>query len=140
MAVYCLSSALAPDQLPLSTAKHLNQTPRDVASALRKWVPGDAFSERLLAFASSPDMQTLADFRNTLAHRGVLSRHHRLSNAVALPSTLPSNPKALAVDFNYNANISPSTTAMHAGWASKTCSAVATDFYAFLRARSLSDA
>ena len=140
MAVYCLASALAPDKLPLSTAKHLNQTPLDVARAIRSWVPGDAFSERPLAFASSPEMQSLADFRNTLAHRGVLPRHHRLSNAVALPSTLPSNPKALAADFNYNADMSPNTTAAHAGWASKTCSTVATEFYVFLRGRSPSDA
>lgn len=140
MAVYCLSSALAPDKLPLSTAKHLNQTPLDVAQALRSWVPNDAFSEKLLALALSPEMQSLADFRNTLAHRGVLPRHHRLSNAVALPSTLPSNPKALAGDFNFNEDMSASTTAAHAGWASETCSTIATDFHVFLRRWSPSDA
>jgi hypothetical protein len=135
IAAYCLSSALAPEQLPLTSAKHLNQRPQKIAMAFDKWVAGDPFAVMLLTVATSEEIQALADFRNMLAHRGVLPRHHRLSNAIVQPSTLPSNPKSLAVEFNYNANMSPDTTGVHFNWASRACSDISAGFLAFLRAR-----
>lgn len=135
MATYCLCSALAPAVFPLSSAKHLNQSPVVVARILRRWASSDPFSEKLESVAVSSEFQELSDFRNTLAHRGVLPRHHRLSNAVVLPSTLPSNPKALAEELMYDHEMGPDTTQRHTLWTSRTCSDIVGDLYTFLQAR-----
>jgi hypothetical protein len=132
MATYCVATVLSPPHFPLQQAKHLNQSPSDVAKAYLSWLPTDDFSRLLSQVAGSNEFEKLAGLRNTLAHRGVLPRQHFLSTVASVPSAIPLNPKALAEDFDYSASLSDSTTSTHTRWVCQTTSQLVGAFNIFL--------
>lgn len=132
MAAYSIASVIAPIDFPLEKAGHLNKEPRDVASSYRNWLPHDPFSKLLFEVADSNELRELAGLRNALAHRGVLPRQHFLSTVADIPSSIPSNPKALPIDFDYIASLSDETTAVHVSWVCKTTSQLVAAFNDFL--------
>jgi hypothetical protein len=132
MGVYCVAGALAPDHFPLLLPKHLVQAPHDVANAFEAWLPVDPFGNQLTEVAKSVNLKQLADLRNALAHRGVLPRRHFLSNTVQSPSALPSNPKELGDNFDYDAMLSAATTSEHSRWSKRSTSDLVGAFAAFL--------
>ena len=135
MAAYCAAAALAPTSIPLTAAKHLILRPSEVAAAYRVWEPSDPFTNSLASVASATELRALEDLRNTLAHRGLLPRQHYLSTVSVVPSTVPSNPKALAADFDYKAALGTATTSAHAMWVLNTTSRLVGEFNFFLAAR-----
>ena len=132
MATYCLASVLSPVHFPLQDAKHLSRSPGEVVKGYQVWLPSDSFSQLLSQIAASHELAALADLRNSLAHRGVLPRKIFLSTVGDIPSALPSNPKALAGDFDYSASLSEATTSTHTRWLCQTTSDMVGSFSNFL--------
>lgn len=118
MATYGLGAILAPHFFPLKKASDLIKNPGDVAQCFLDGFPNVPFSKQLDSIAKSSQLRSLGDFRNSLAHRGVLPRQHYLTlGAVTnVPSAVPENPKALAKDFNYIAYLNVQTTEIHSRW------------------------
>jgi len=134
MMSYAVGAVLASAHFPLTLAGHLQKHPPAIAEAFRSWVPSDAFTATLISVAGSPELIALTHLRNVLSHRGKLPRKHRLSTTDApQPSSLPSNPRALAQDFLYNLDIAPALTRQHATWTTQACSSIVSELYVFLR-------
>ena len=132
LAVYCLANPVSRVHFPLMQADHLKRYPRAVAAAFLRFEPHDPLSIRLSAIANSPELESLSDLRNSLAHRGALPRKAFLSNVGDIPAAIPSNPQALALDFTHDSSLSTETTAQHARWAGQELSALTTEFLSFL--------
>ena len=132
MAAYCVGNGLVPNSFPLLSAGDLEKGPARVAKAYLKWAPGDPFTLALLHSAESTEFKSLADLRNSLAHRGVLPRQHFLSTSLSVPSAVPSNPKALAEDFSYDATLNQATTSSHTAWLRQVSSRLMLEFKDFL--------
>jgi hypothetical protein len=133
MATYCVATVLAPKYFQLQNASDLNKSPREIAIAYDCWLPTDPFSLHLTRIVRSKELLGLAGFRNVLSHRGVLPRAHFFStSAGAMPSAVPGNPKALAVDFDYKLPLNEATTAIHTQWMRQTLSQLVSAFESFL--------
>lgn len=132
MATYCIAAVLSPPHFRLQKAEDLNKSPNKVAKAYVDWLPTDRFSQLLSRVAGSSELVELAGLRNTLAHRGVLPRKHFFSTVADIPSAVPSNPKALADDFDYTASLSDVTTSIYTRWLCQTTSHLVGAFNDFL--------
>lgn len=137
MASYCLGTVLSQSHFPLLLAKHLEKYPCDVAKAYSAWLPTDSFSLILSETVRSNGLVELSNLRNSLAHRGVLPRKVFLSTVSDVPSAVPTNPKALASDFNFNASLSDATTSVHTRWLSHTASLLTSALSEFLARQSV---
>jgi hypothetical protein len=135
LATYCLGAAIDQTAFPLSKAGHLNKYPHDVAEAFARFESSNPFASTLASVVDSPEYRGLSDLRNALAHRGVLPRQVHLSTVSAIAATIPSNPKALAVDFVPDAPLESESTAKHVRWATSALSRLTADFAAFLQAK-----
>lgn len=136
LASYCLGNPVSKVHFPLAQAGHLKKYPRDVATAYVIFAPDDPFSVQLSAIANSPKFESLSNLRNSLAHRGALPRKAFLSNFADIPAAIPSNPKALALDFTHDASMSDETTAEHVRWTVQELSLLTAEFLNFLRRQS----
>ena len=132
VATYCLGSVISPKNFPLQIPKDLNKYPHQVADSYHKWSSGDSFSQLLSTIANSKECKALSELRNTLSHRGVLVREVYLSTVSDTPANVPSNPKSLANDFNFDAPLSSQTTSVHVNWVSQTTSHLTTSLSQFL--------
>lgn len=132
MAAYGIASVIAPNHFTLKEPNNLNKKPQDVANSYSEWLPDDPFSKLLCEVAKSTELRELADLRNALAHRGVLPQQHFLSTVADTPSTIPSNPKSLPVDFDNSTSLSYETTAIRVSWVCKTTSQLVAAFNVFL--------
>lgn len=133
VAAYCLGTALSKQHFSLLKQEDLNKYPSQVVKSFQAWQPSDPFSQALAIVASSSELKTLGDLRNSLAHRGVLPRQVFFSNVRDIPSAFPSNPKELALNFDYSATLSSSTTQDHAMWLTDTTSNLVGALHNFLK-------
>ena len=132
LAAYCLANPVSRTHFPLAKAGHLNKYPHTVAAAFSRFDLHDPLSARLSAIANSPELESLSDLRNSLAHRGAFPRKAFLSNVGDIPTAIPSNPKALALNFTHDSSLSSETTAQHVRWAGQELSTLTSDFLSFL--------
>ena len=132
MAAYCVGNGLVPNDFPLLSAKHLTKDPAQISKAYFTWAPSDTFTLSLVRIADSVELKSLADLRNSLAHRGILPRQHSFSTTVSVPSAVPSNPKALAADFSYDAILDQTTTSSHTAWLCQVSCQLMLEFRDFL--------
>jgi hypothetical protein len=132
MAAYCTGNALDPTSFPLASAGHLNKDPSQVVKAYRSWVPQERFTNALFQCSESIELKNLANLRNALAHRGILPRQHFLSTTQSIPSAVPSNPKALAMDFSYDTPLDHATTSIHTKWLRHASKQLMVEFKDFL--------
>ena len=135
MASYCLGTVLSRSHFPLQREQDLNKYPSHVANSYIKWLPADSFSRLLHDTAHCIEFDALSNFRNSLAHRGVLPRKVFLSSVNDTPSAVPSNPKALAQNFDYTAALSGATTSVHVRWLNLTTSHLTSALGNFLASR-----
>ncbi|BCB27915.1 hypothetical protein SKTS_28010 [Sulfurimicrobium lacus] len=133
MATYCLGAALSQSHFPLKDGEDLNKSPSQVVKSFQAWQRSDPFSQVLATEASSNEFKILKDLRNSLAHRGILPRQVFLSTDSDIPSAIPSNPKALARNFAYDATLSASTTSAHVQWVNETTSRLVSALQDFLK-------
>jgi hypothetical protein len=133
VAAYCLGTVLFPTIFSLNKREDLIKYPAQVVKLFHSWQPSDPFSQALATMASSSELKILGDLRNSLAHRGVLPRQVFFSNVRDIPSAVPSNPKELALNFNYSAALSSSTTSEQVLWLTDTTSNLVGALHDFLK-------
>lgn len=126
MAAYAVGAALNSPSFSVTDSGSLDKYPRDVAKAFRDDYPAFSFTSLVSEIVKSPNLKHLADVRNVLAHRGILPRRHFLSTAThkASASAVAVNPKALAAEQNYTAELSDETTRIHTAWVLESLSSL----------------
>jgi hypothetical protein len=116
MATYAVGAAMNSPSFPILSSNNLEKYPKNIAKALAADYPTSSFTKLVNEIDTSPKLKQLMDLRNVLAHRGILPRRHFLSNVADKASAVPVNPKALATEHDYAAELSDQTTRIHTEW------------------------
>lgn len=117
MGAYAVGAAKNASSFPLDDRKHLLKYPYQVVKAFQNDYPNVAFTDVAKKIVCSGQYRELEDLRNVLAHRGVLPRSHTEDTYNdTFESSIPSNPKALATEWEYATILNDRTTQEQVMW------------------------
>jgi len=116
MASYGIASLFQLPGFPINTPGNLVQSPEKITDKFVACPSSLRISSITTAITSHPSYQSLRDLRNTLSHRGLLGRQIFFSTSTPIPSTIPTNPKALPAQFDYANKLVPTLTSDCLDW------------------------
>ncbi len=132
MASYGAGAIFKFSEFPVDKPKFLLRTPENVTACFTKLSSGLSISDTMRKIVEDDLYKDLCDLRNALSHRGTLGRRAQLSNVRPMPSMIPSNPKALPCQFNYDMELVPNLTSELLAWVIQSVNALNKSLYNFL--------
>ncbi|WP_156116671.1 hypothetical protein [Massilia sp. 9096] len=109
-ATYACVSQAFPSDYPIALDKDLRVTPEKIFAKMKAKHGSTAIVNAMKDILSDPQYAELSNFRNYLAHRGILPRKQYAATgpgAVDLPSDVSGNPTQLASSWIYNFKLVP---------------------------------
>jgi len=114
---YWFGAILKPGKFPASS-KALKLYPVDIAKKFEVDFPGDSLSKQMIRCVHEPMYAEMKDVRDALSHRGMLPRQFYRGGERNGMATMPTNPKDLSNQWQYNLSIDERTTAIRRQWLS----------------------
>ena len=114
---YWVGAILKPSKFP-SNSKALKLYPVDIAKKFEADFPEDSLSKQMVRCVHEPTYAEMKDVRDALSHRGMLPRHFYRGGERNGMATMPTNPKDLSNQWQYDLSIDERTTATRRQWLS----------------------
>ena len=114
---YWVGAILKPRKFP-SNSKALKLYPINIAKKFEADFPEDSLSKQMIRCVHEPTYAEMKDVRDALSHRGMLPRHFYRGGERNGMATMPTNPKDLSNQWQYDLSIDERTTATRRQWLS----------------------
>lgn len=115
---YWVGAILKPSELPSSAKAVSRLYPVDIARIFVAVFPEDSFSQQMERCVHEPMHAEMREVRDALSHRGMLPRHFYRGGERNGMATMPTNPKDLSNEWQYDLLIDERTTAIRRQWLS----------------------
>lgn len=117
---YCLGFLAGTREFPMSHERDLRIHPTNVRDMFTSAFPMDSLTSTIASVLAANEYAQLTDLRNALSHRGTLPRSIFLSvgggNAAKAGAFVPSNPKSLSSDWQFDRVVDAELTRPLLGW------------------------
>jgi hypothetical protein len=114
--IYCIGAMTSKGAITISESKDLRVYPNDIVGEFQKVFIGESILTKMEAVLAEKEYEKLNGFRNVLSHRGYLPRKYFKGGDNDGKITMPSNPKDIPTQWQYDYLVDENTTSVFRKW------------------------